>query len=805
MCIDVLPVKGGSLRARHRRRARIREPRIPMTALPAPARPAVTGAVQGFPLSAVRLGDGPLRHAQLTDVEYVLRLDPDRLLAPYLREAGLESPAPGYGSWEAIGLDGHIGGHLLSALAQLHGATGDPRLLPRLEHMLDVLERCQDAAGDGWLGGVPDGREFGRTVASGRIEADTFDLEGRWVPLYNLHKTLGGLLDAHEHTGSARALRLASGLADWWLGVSAHLDDEAFEGMLATEHGGMCDAFATLAGITGRDDLLVEARRFAQRALVDPLAAGRDELDGLHANTQIPKVIGLERLGRMTGDERLLAASDAFWDSVVHRRSVVIGGNSVREHFHPSRDFAPMVLDEQGPETCNSYNMLELARLRFERTGDPGILDQVERTTLGHILSTQHPGHGGLVYFTSLRPAHHRVYSVAEESMWCCVGTGMENHARYGEQVFAHAGDDALLVDLYVPAELDWAERGIRVRIDGDVARDGRVTVTVEAAAPVEMELRLRRPGWATSMEVALDGAAEAIVPVPGSGFAGIGRTWSGTTAVTVRLGMEVRAEPLPDGSAWTSFRYGPVPLASRDGRDGIAGSLAEDSRMGHVTPAPKVPLERTPVITAADPVDAVTLVDRSALAFRLDAWRDGERVAVALEPFAGIHDERCTLVWPTGADPVARVAELRAMDAAGTDADVVDEVVAGEQQPEVDHGFRGAGTRAGGADGVHWRSATGWFSYELRDPDGTATAVRVRLRRETGGAGVAVGQSIRVGGIEADAEPRELGGEADDDALDVRIIDAMRAGSPAGAIAVSVHAVPGGRTRDVLGIQLRR
>ncbi|MFS4505324.1 beta-L-arabinofuranosidase domain-containing protein [Clavibacter sp. Sh2141] len=784
-----------------------------MTVAPATPRPAADapGAVRSFPLSAVRLGDGPLRHAQLLDVEYVLRLDPDRLLAPFLREAGLDSPVPSYGSWEAIGLDGHIGGHHLSALAQLHAATGDPRLLPRLEHMLDVLERCQDAAGDGWLGGVPDGREFGRTISEGRIDADTFDLEGRWVPLYNLHKTLRGLIDAHAHAGSARALRMAEGMAGWWLGVSAHLDDDAFEGMLATEHGGMADAFATLAGITGRADLLREAGRFAQRALVDPLAAGRDELDGLHANTQIPKVIGVERLGRMTGDARLLAASDAFWDSVVHRRSVVIGGNSVREHFHPSRDFAPMVLDEQGPETCNSYNMLELARLRFERTGDPAILDQVERTTLNHILSTQHPEHGGLVYFTSLRPAHPRVHSVAEESMWCCVGTGMENHARYGDQVFAHA-DDALLVDLYVPAELDWAERGIRARIDGDVVRTGEATVTIHASASADLELRLRRPGWATSMEVRVDG--EPVPVVPGAAAVPIRRTWSGTTVVTVRLGMEVRAERLPDGSAWTSFTYGPLALASRDGRDGIATSLAADTRMGHVTPAPKVPLERTPVVTAADPADAVTLVDRAALAFRLDAWRGDERVAVALEPFAGIHDERTTLVWPTGTDPVARAAELRAMDAAGTDADVVDEVVAGEQQPEVDHGFRGEGTRAGGAEGVHWRSATGWFSYELRDPAGAAAVVRVRLRREdaageargTGDARDGVGQAIRVGGVEAPpADPVELGGGIGEDAVDVRITDAMRAGSPDGAIAVSVHALPGGRTRDVLGIQLRR
>jgi hypothetical protein len=300
---------------------------------------------------------------------------------------------------------------------------------------------------------------------------------------------------------------------------------------------------------------------------------------------------------------------------------------------------------------------------------------------------------------------------------------------------------------------------------------------------------------------VRVDG--EPVAVVPGASSVPIRRTWSGTTVVTVELGMEVRAERLPDGSAWTSFTYGPLALASRDGRDGIATSLAEDTRMGHVTPAPKVPLERTPVVTAADPADAVTLVDRAALAFRLDAWREGEPVAVALEPFAGIHDERTTLVWPTGDDPVARAAELRAMDAAGTDGDVVDEVVAGEQQPEVDHGFRGEGTRAGGADGRHWRSATGWFSYELRDPAGTATVVRVLLRRE--GTGDAVGQVVRIGGVEAPAsDPVELGGEVGDDAVDVTITDAMRAGSPDGAVAVSVHAVPGGRTRDVLGIQLR-
>jgi hypothetical protein len=379
----------------------------------------------------------------------------------------------------------------------------------------------------------------------------------------------------------------------------------------------------------------------------------------------------------------------------------------------------------------------------------------------------------------------------------------MENHARYGEQVFAHA-DDALLVDLYVPAELDWAERGIRARIDGDVVRTGEATVTIDAASPADLELRLRRPGWATSMEVRVDG--EPVAVVPGAAAVPIRRTWSGTTVVTVRLGMEVRAERLPDGSAWTSFTYGPLALASRDGRDGIATSLAEDTRMGHVTPAPKVPLERTPVVVAADPADAVTLVDRAALAFRLDARRGDDRVAVALEPFAGIHDERTTLVWPIGADPVARAAELRAMDAAGTDADVVDEVAAGEQQPEVDHGFRGSATRAGGSDGRHWRSATGWFSYLLRDPLGEAASVRLRFRRDASGPGTGPGQVVRVGGIVADPDGAvPVGRDGEDDVVDLALTDAMRAGASGGAVEVAIHAAPGGRTRDLVEVQIRR
>jgi DUF1680 family protein len=746
-----------------------------------------------FPLSSVRLLDSGFKNAQDVDLQYVLSLDTDRLLAPFRREAGLPTAAASYGGWEAEGLDGHIGGHYLSACAQLFAATGDPRVRERLEHVLSVFAECQAAAGDGYLGGVPGGRRLGEELAAGNVDADLFNLNGRWVPLYNLHKTFAGLLDAYVYAGSEQALAMLAALADWWLKISAGLTDESFEEMLRTEFGGLNDTFAALAEITGREDYLAEARRFAHRAILEPLAAGRDELDGLHANTQIPKVVGYARLAA-TGDAESTRAADYFWDTVLTRRTVSIGGNSVREHFHPAGDFTPMVQDEQGPETCNTYNMLKLAKLRFERSGDPAAIDFYERATYNHILSSQHPERGGFVYFTPMRPAHYRVYSKAQESMWCCVGSGLENHARYGELIYSHGSDD-LFVNLYIPSELDWAERGVRVRLETDFPHSDTATLHVTAAAPTDFTLRLRRPGWATGMEA--DAGGQLLGAGSGGRDLALRRIWEGTTEVTVRLTAELRAEPLPDGSSWASFTYGPVVLAARNGADGVPRFEAPDERMGHVASGPTTPLAGTPVVTAPRPADAVVLLDRKTLSGELTAELDGRPVKVPLEPFAGIHDERYTVYWPTGPSGPVRMAGLAALDAAAADGgDIVDGVTAGEQQPESDHHFAGESTRAGGADGVHWRNATGWFSYALAGLEDARAVLRVRFRAgslETGG------HELRLNDVLL-GEPNTswCGPDAD-------VQDFVVPAGTSGTLTFSVHALPGQVTGDLLSVQVLR
>jgi DUF1680 family protein len=763
------------------------------------APPATTGRT--FPLGTVRLAPGPFAVAQQRALEAVRDIDLDRLLAPFLAAAGISGPAEPYGDWESGGLDGHIGGHVLSAHAKLWAVTGQEVLHERMEHLLDVLERCQDAVGTGYIGGVPDGPALGEELAAGRIDADLFSLNGRWVPVYNLHKTLAGLVDAATHGRSTRALTMAVRWADWWLTVTGTLTDEQVEQVLTAEFGGLNEAFVELGLLTGRQDLVAEGRRLAHHRLLDPLADGGDPLDGLHANTQIPKVLGYQRLADLPDGgpdtARFAAAADTFWSSVVERRTLAIGGNSVREHFHPSSDFTEVMTDREGPETCNTHNMVELARLRLDTGHDGAAVELAERALFNHLVSSVHPRGGGFVYFTPMRPAHYRVYSRPHLSMWCCVGSGLEGHTRYNELVYTHDGPD-LRVELYVPSALDWAEEDLRVELSTELPFRDEARVVVTSGSPRARTVRLRVPSWAELVDLSVDG--EPFDAAVDAGYAEIARTWTGTTTITVRLAPRLVAEALPDGSGWVAFRYGPVVLASRDGGEDLDGLVAGPDRMAHVAHGRKVPMRRSGIVAAEPPESAVSLVDRRTLTFELEVVRErsGELVpaTVLLEPFAGIHDERYSIYFAAAGDPSQALAVLRTLDDTDTGT-VFDKVTAGEQQPEVDHGFTGERTRAGGSGGTHWRSTTGWFEYRLRYPDGAAL-VRARFvdraasRRTILLNGLEVGPS-RVG-------PTDGEGRAEHE---YDLTETVRKAGDPGEVVFRVEAVDGADSGDLLTVEV--
>lgn len=417
--------------------------------------------VEYFDISDVRLTRSAFKHAEDMDIQYLLALNPDRLLAPYLKGAGLEPKADNYPNWENTGLDGHIGGHYLSALSFMYAATGNEEIGRRLDYVLSEMKRCQDTAGDGYLCGVPDGRKMWKEIEQGNVRAATFGLNDRWVPLYNIHKTYAGLRDAYLVAHREEAKDMLIKLTDWMERTTANLTDEQMQDMLRSEHGGLNETFADVAAITGNKRYLKLAHRFSHEIILNPLLKQEDKLTGIHANTQIPKVIGFKRIADIEKNNEWSKAADFFWQTVVNNRSITIGGNSVYEHFHPADNFESMRTSEQGPETCNTYNMLRLTKLLYATSANSRYMDYYERALFNHILSTQDPVQGGFVYFTPMRSGHYRVYSQPQTSFWCCVGSGLENHARYGEMIYAHKGNDQLYVNLFIPSTLEWGDINI--------------------------------------------------------------------------------------------------------------------------------------------------------------------------------------------------------------------------------------------------------------------------------------------------------------------------------------------------------
>ena len=499
--------------------------------------------VSYFPLQNVKLLDSPFLQAQQTDLHYILALDPDRLLAPFLREAGLQPKAPSYTNWENTGLDGHIGGHYLSALSMMYAATGDTAVYNRLNYMLNELNRAQQTVGTGFIGGTPGSLQLWKDIKAGKIRAGGFDLNGKWVPLYNIHKTYAGLRDAYLYAGSDLARQMLIAFTDWMIDITSGLSDEQMQDMLRSEHGGLNETFADVAEITGDKKYLELARRFSHNLILDPLIKEEDKLTGMHANTQIPKVIGYKRIAELSQDDKNWNhaaewdhAARFFWNTVVNHRSVCIGGNSVREHFHPSDNFTSMLNDVQGPETCNTYNMLRLTKMLYQNSHnpnqtnepDPNYVNYYERALYNHILASQEPDKGGFVYFTPMRPGHYRVYSQPETSMWCCVGSGLENHTKYGEFIYAYR-KDTLYVNLFIPSQLTWKEQGIILTQETRFPDDGKVTLRINEAPKKKRTLMIRIPEWANQSKgysVSINGKRKMFVMAKGNQYLPLSRKW---------------------------------------------------------------------------------------------------------------------------------------------------------------------------------------------------------------------------------------------------------------------------------------
>ncbi|MGE6451898.1 beta-L-arabinofuranosidase domain-containing protein [Shewanella baltica] len=695
-------------------------------------------APSAIPLNDVRITAGPFLHAQQTDLHYIMSMDPERLLAPYRKDAGIATTAKNYPNWEDTGLDGHIGGHYLSALALMYAATGDKAVLARLNYMVAELEKCQQAHGNGYLGGVPNSRKLWQQIEQGKIEADLFTLNQAWVPWYNVHKVFSGLRDAHLYTNNPTAKKMLVHFADWMLHLSNKLSDEQLQLMLRTEYGGLNETLADVYVITGQDKYLALAKRYTDQSLLQPLLHHEDKLTGLHANTQIPKIVGVARIAELSNNKVWLDSADFFWQQVVHKRTVSIGGNSVREHFHPSDDFSSMLESAEGPETCNTYNMLKLSKLLYENKlldenkADLAYIEYYERALYNHILSSQHPENGGLVYFTPMRPDHYRVYSSAQQSMWCCVGSGIENHAKYGELIYASEGDD-FYVNLFVDSEVHWQEKGITLTQKTLFPDANTSEITLDKDA--QFALNVRYPQWVqhNDLTLSINGQAQKFNAVAGQ-YIKIKRQWHKGDKISITLPMTVTLEQIPDRSSYYSVLYGPIVLAAKT--QPIANEslnfIGDSSRMGHIAKGPMCEPDQAPIFISDGTafLQQITRLPFSKLKFSTGKARMNQSKSLELIPFFRLHDSRYTVYFgqsaPNEWQQRQQALSMKFQFEAKLAAQTLDLVLPGEQQPEADHFFKASKSEAGLNGTRHWRHAHDWFSYQLNAKGETAPILRL-------------------------------------------------------------------------------
>lgn len=691
-----------------------------------------------FPLGDITLLDGPLKHARDLNVQVLLKYDCDRMLAPYRKEAGLQPRKPSYPNWD--GLDGHVGGHYLSALA-INAATGNEECRKRMEYMISELQLVLDANNqrhDAWchnyIGGVPNSAKMWTAFSKG----DFGPYFGTWAPFYNIHKMYAGLRDAWLYCGNEQAKNLFLKFCDWAVDITHDLSDGQMEKMLGNEHGGMNEVLADAYAITGEQKYLNCARRFSHKLLLVPMEEGKDCLDNMHANTQIPKVIGYQRIAELAHDVQYHNASEYFWEIVTRQRSLALGGNSRREHFPTMENCIDYINDIDGPESCNTYNMLKLTEdlNRVKPNGMYG--DFYETAMFNHILSAQHPQHGGYVYFTSARPRHYRNYSAPNEAMWCCVGTGMEDHGKYGQFVWTHdkgvkAEDDALYVNLFVASELNWKDRKMVIR--QQTAFPYAETSVVEVAkGKGTFILKVRKPSWCENFTV--KGVGFDAASYEENGFVCMKRKWKKGDQVKISMPMHAYIKPMINVPQYVAIMYGPILLGMKTGTEDMRSLIADDSRFGQYAGGKKLALDEAPILLPKhldDIAKNLKPVPGKPLHFKLATHMentiDGE-----LQPFFEIHDSRYMMYWLALGenDYKAYMQKLADEEKArqALEARTVDKVNPGEQQPETDHRMETDDSNKGNTEGIFFRDAKDghYFSYLMQTKGETNLSLQLKF-----------------------------------------------------------------------------
>lgn len=650
-----------------------------------------------FKLSEITLTASPFRKAMLLDEKWLLSFEPDRFLSGFRSEAGLSPKASKYGGWESKGVAGQTFGHYLSALSMMYASTGNEELNNRIKYSVNELDSCQQAFRLGGLvAAFPDAIKVFTEIGNGDIRTEGFDLNGAWVPFYTMHKLFAGLIDVYNYTGNKQAYKILIKLANGVDKMLSPLSDKQIQKILICEHGGINESLAEVYALTGKTKYLVLAQRLNHNAILDPLSQGRDELAGKHANTQIPKVVGIIREYELTGNKDYYNTAKFFWNTVVHKHSYVIGGNSESEHFGEPGRTCDRITDKTC-ENCNTYNMLKLTRHLYEMDPDISKVDYYERALYNQILASQDSKDGMVCYMSPLSAGSRRGFSSPFDSFWCCVGTGLENHARYGEFIYYTNKQKDLYINLFIPSILNWEARGIKLKQITSFPESDSIHYTISSSKAQSFTINLRYPKWAKDgITVLINKQKHLINAIPGE-YIPLTRKWNDGDEICVVIPKRLTSEAALGDDNLRAYLYGPIVLSA---------NFEEKEALSY------------PVVVTDDKEKASLVIERTEepLVFKLN----GQPYTVKMKPYYQMSgkpmmvyfDHYTTEEWKTHKDQIL----MKQNREKWIKEETISSFQPGEMQPERDHNFKGEKTETGELNGRKFRKAVngGWFSFEM-------------------------------------------------------------------------------------------
>jgi len=657
--------------------------------------------VQPFELVEVQLLDGPFKTAQDIAAQNLLKYyEPASFLARFRPMAGLEPQAEKYNGWETW-LMGHSIGHYLSGCALAYAATANEEFRKRIDFIIDDLALIQEKSGSGFLAKPSDKEKFENEIAKGKIESKGFLLNGMNVPLYTMHKIFGGLRDAYRLANNKKALEVEKRFADWIYTQIMHLNDEQFQNILECEHGGIAETFADLYYDTKDEKYLALSKRFFDRKLMTPILNGVDNLAGLHANTQIPKYIGLARITELDGSPREKITAENFWNIVVDHHSYKTGGNSYHEHFSPA-DKLNDFLDPVTTESCNTYNMLKLSNHLFCWNPHSKISDYTERLILNHSLASQNPENGWVTYYLSLEMPALRDFN-DPYSFTCCVGSGMEHHFLYPQLIYFY-NEKQLYVNQFIASKLNWSSKGVTCTQTTKFPFGETSEIEIQCAKAMEFSLLIRKPNWIKSEMKALFNGKVIKMELQENGYYALNRKWTNGDKITIEFPFALHTESMPDNANRIAIFNGPILLGAI-----LGAKSSKDAKNPDFVPV---------LLTKNKPVDEwVIAADKSKSTFKIaQSSFEGE---LELKPFYELYNCFHTIYWDVfTADEWIKDKRLYLNKITGfknLEKKTVDFFQPGEMQPERDHSFVGENLTVVEYEGIKGRKAAdGWFKFEM-------------------------------------------------------------------------------------------